>query len=366
MQLGLPQLDAHLRKGRLAAVYTLHGDEPLLLQEAADAVRAAARAQGFAERNVFSASGARFDWSGVLAALGSQSLFAKRRIVELAIASGKPGKDGSDALQRLVRMLPDDASTLCLVLLPRLDKATRASGWFGALDGAGVSVSIEPVERNVLPAWIAERLARQGQRVESGEAGQRALNFFADRVEGNLLAAHQEVQKLALLYPKGELGFEQIERAVADVARFDVFELSEAVLSGRAARAQRMLDRLQAEGVAAVLAHHALAEEIRALKRIGDALATGRPLPLALRENRVWGRRERLFERVLPRLDEARLAQLLLAAHRADGIVKGLKVPGWPADGWHALRRLALLLCSACAAPRPARSAASIARKMTA
>ena len=347
MQVARSQLDSHLKKG-FKAVYTLHGNEPLLAQEAADAVRAAARRQGFTERKVFTVAGARFDWSGVLAALGSQSLFAQAQIVEIRIPSGKPGKDGAEALQRLAKSAAADDSTLCLVLLPRLDRETRASAWFGALDAAGVNVPIEPVERAGLPAFLAERLARQDQRVAAGEAGQRALTFFADRVEGNLLAAHQEVQKLALLHPPGELTFEQIERAVLDVARFDVLKLSEAVLAGQALRVQRMVDGLEAEGVAAVLVHNELARTIRALKQVKDATTQGVALPMALRKSGVWGVRERLFERVLPRLPAAALARLLLAAHRADGIVKGIKAPDWPQQPWGALHRLAMMLCEAC------------------
>jgi DNA polymerase-3 subunit delta len=176
------------------------------------------------------------------------------------------------------------------------------------------------------------------------------LNFFADRVEGNLLAAHQEIQKLGLLYPAGELSLAQVESAVLNVARYDVFKLSEAVLSGQLARVLRMLEGLQAEGEAAVLVHYTLAEEIRALKRVKDAMAAGRPLPMALREQRIWGAREKLFERVLPRLSGPRMAQLLQNAHQVDGIVKGLKVADWPTDPWQALQRLALRLASACTA----------------
>ena len=200
------------------------------------------------------------------------------------------------------------------------------------------------MERAALPHWIAQRLAAQGQRVAAGEQGQRTLQFFADRVEGNLLAAHQEIQKLALLYPEGELAFEQVEQAVLNVARYDVFKLSEAVLSGQLARAMRMLDGLQAEGEAEVLVHWALAEDIRSIKRVKDAMAAGKPLPMALRENRVWGPKERLMERLLPRVSDAQAAQLLQSAHTVDGIVKGLRHPDWPQDSWQALRQLAVQL----------------------
>ncbi len=348
MQVATAQLEAHLAKG-LRSLYTLHGDEALLVQEAADLIRATARAQGYTERSVFTVAGAHFDWGEVLAAGGSMSLFADRQMVEVRIPSGKPGKDGSAALQQLADAARGNDSVLTLVLLPRLDKATRSSAWFAALDGQGVSLQIDSVERQALPQWIAQRLSQQQQRVLPGEEGQRTLQFFADRVEGNLLAAHQEIQKLGLLYPAGELSFEQVESAVLNVARYDVFKLSEAVLAGNAPRVQRMLDGLQAEGESEVLVHYTLAEDIRALKRVKDAVSLGQPLPMAMREQRVWGLKERLFERVLPRLTPMALDNLLHAAHTVDGLVKGLKAPDWPVDNWQALHRLAMMLCRACA-----------------
>jgi len=348
MQLALPQLQAHLQKG-LRSLYTLHGDEALLVQEAADAIRAAARQQGYTERSVHVVSGAHFDWSEVLAAGGSMSLFAERQILEIRVPTGKPGKEGSPMIQQLAQSAEGNDSTLTLFILPRLDSATKKGAWFGALERFGVSLQIDSLERAQLPQWIAQRLKLQNQSVASGQDGQNCLQFFADRVEGNLLAAHQEIQKLSLLYPAGELTHAQVESAVMNVARYDVFKLSEAVLAGQVARVQRMLDGLQAEGEAAVLVHYTLAEDIRALKRVKDAMAEGRPLPMALREQRIWGAREKLFERVLPKLSTARLAQLLKNAHQVDGIVKGLKVADWPTDPWQALQRLALRVSSACA-----------------
>ena len=343
MQVALAQLTAQLQRG-LASLYVLHGDEALLQQEAADAIRAAARAQGYTERSSFTVAGAHFDWGAVLAAGGSLSLFADRQIIEIRIPSGKPGKDGSVALQQIAEGARGNDSTLTLVQLPRLDKATKTGAWFGALDAVGVAVQIDPIERGALPQWIAQRLGVQGQRVAAGEEGQRTLQFFADRVEGNLLAAHQEISKLGLLYPPGELSQAQVEAAVLNVARYDVFKLSEAVLAGQVLRVQRMLDGLEAEGEAPVLVHWALAEDIRALKRVKDAMNAGRPLPMALRENRIWGTKERLFERILPRAGDAQLARLLQSAHLVDGIVKGLKQPDWPVHPWQALQRLAFQL----------------------
>lgn len=323
-------------------MYTLHGDEPLQLQEAADAIRAAARAAGHSERSVHTVQGAHFDWSSVLAAGGSFSLFADKKLVEIRIPSGKPGKDGSAAIQQLAENAAQDDSTLTIITLPRLDAATKKGAWFGALDANGVTIQIDPIERAALPQWIAQRLARQNQRVASGEAGQRTLQFFADRVEGNLLAAHQEIQKLGLLQPEGELSFEVVEQAVLNVARYDVFKLSEAVLSGNLPRAMRMMDGLQAEGTAEVLVHWTLSEDIRNLKRAKDALASGQPLPMVLRSLRIWGNKEKLFERVVPRLSANAAVRLLHSAHVVDGIVKGLPADNWPSDSWQALRKLAV------------------------
>ena len=351
MQVRADQLPQHLAKG-LRPLYTVWGDEPLLAQEAGDAIRAAARAAGCTERQVHTVSGAHFDWSSLLGASQAMSLFSDRQLIEIRIPGGKPGKDGSEALQRYCEQLGDEVVTL--IQLPRLDRTQQSSGWFSALDAAGVTVRVDPVERKALPQWIAQRLALQGQRVQGGDEGLRTLAFFADRVEGNLLAAHQEIQKLGLLYPPGELGFEQIEAAVLNVARYDVFKLGEAVLAGQVARALRMLEGLQAEGEAAVLVHWTLAEDIRALKRVRDAVSGGKPLPMALRENRVWGVRERLFERAVPLLTDNGLAALLDAAQVCDGLVKGLRHPDWPLDAWESLRRLVLMLIEQIGSAAPA------------
>lgn len=352
MQLRLDQLAAHLQKaaGALKPIYTLYGDEPLLVQEGGDAVRQAARAAGYTERQVHTVTGAYFDWSSLLGAASEMSLFGDKQFIEIRIPSGKPGKDGSQALQQYCETAQGNDGVVTLVTLPRLDKTQQGSAWFTALDGIGMTLRCDPIERQQLPLWIAQRLAAQGQQVEPGEAGQRTLAFFADRVEGNLLAAHQEIVKLGLLHPPGTLTIEQIEEAVVDVARFNVFKLSEAVLSGQIERTLRMIDGLEAEGEAAVLVHWALAEDILALHRARAALDGGKPLPMVLREQRVWGPRERLFERILPRVKAPALARLVASASTVDGIVKGLRHPQWPEDPWEALRRLALQLAKVASA----------------
>ena len=348
MQIRPDQLELQLGRG-LKRLYTVHGDEPLLAQEAADAIRSAARAAGWTERQVFTVSGAHFDWSSVLGAAQAQSLFADRQLIEIRIPTGKPGKEGSEALlrycERVVQHGSDDVLTL--VQLPKLDHQQLKAAWFTALDASGHTVRVETLDRKGLPAWLAQRLSRQGQRVKTGEEGQRTLAFFADRVEGNLLAAHQEIQKLALLHAPGELTFVQVEAAVLNVARFDVSKLSEAVWTGNLARTLRILDGLRHEGEAVVMVHWTLAEDIRALARGRAALDDGKPLPLALREARVWGPKEKLFERVLPLLAAAASARLLDAASVCDGICKGLPHPQWPPTGWDALKRLALLALDA-------------------
>ena len=349
MQLAAAQLPQHLQKG-LKSLYTLHGDEALLIQEAADAIRAEARKQGYTERVVHTVAGAHFDWSEVLASGGSMSLFGDKQIVEVRIPSGKPGKEGSPAIQQMAQSAQGNDGVLTLFILPKLDKMSKTGAWFGALESFGVTIEVPEIERRALGPWLTQRLALAGLRVKSGEEGERTLKFFADRVEGNLLAAHQEIQKLSLLHPSStaapkELSFEDLEAAVLNVARYDVFKLSEAVLAGNAVRTQRMLDGLQAEGEAEVLVHWAISEDIRNLHRVRSLMDEGKPLPMALQEARVWGIKQRLYERILPRLTALDSANLLHAAHQVDGIVKGLKSPGWPQQPWAALHQLAGMVC---------------------
>ncbi|MBB2930795.1 DNA polymerase III subunit delta [Paraburkholderia silvatlantica] len=362
MQLRPDALEPHLAKG-LAGLYVVYGDEHLLAQEACDRIRAAARAAGFTDRSVFTVERG-FDWSSLLGASQSMSLFGDRQLVELRIPSGKPGKEGADALKTLAAASNPDV--LMLVTLPRLDAATQKSAWFTALAESGVALKIDPVERAVLPNWIGQRLALQGQRVAPGEDGRRALQFVAERVEGNLLAAHQEIQKLGLLYPQGVLSFEQIHDAVLNVARYDVFKLNEAMLTGDAGRLARMLDGLQGEGEASVLVLWAVVEEIRTLLRIKRGVAAGKPLAMLLRENRVWGPRERLIGPALSRLSEATLERGLALAARLDRQVKGLSGQSradWrnalPPDAWDGLFELAMTVAAPRDSGAQARTAAS-------
>ena len=345
MQLKPEALSAHLqgrgRNGQLAPLYVIAGDEPLLAIETADAIRAAARTAGYSEREVLHAD-ARFDWSRLAAAAGGLSLFAEKRIVELRLPGGKPGKTGGEALRDFAQSPPEDL--LVLITLPRLDRDTRRSAWASALERTAVWIDVERIERNALPEWIGGRLARNGQR-----AGRPALQFIADRVEGNLLAAHQEIGKLALLYPPGELTLEQVTDAVLNVARYDVFSLSPALLAGDAPRALRLLDGLRAEGEPLLLLLWVVAEELRTLLRVQEALAAGQPAASVLRELRVWGPREKLLPAAARRLPAATAAALLARCADIDRLVKGLRAPKRDSDPWLELADIAL----ACAAGDP-------------
>ena len=331
MQLRAEQLEAHLAKS-LAACYTIHGDEPLLALEAADAVRAAARRRGHAEREVFFAERG-FDWSELRHAGASLSLFGGKKIVELRIPSGKPGTQGAEAIAAFCA--DPNPETLLLVSLPRLDRATQNSAWFSALAAAGAVVDVYPVERARLPAWIGERLARQGQR-----AGSEVLEFLTDRVEGNLLAAFQEVQKLALLAPRGELGLEHVQEAVANVARYDAYGASAALLSGDMARYVRVIDGLRGEGEAPSFVLWAIAEDLRALARIQQGVSGGRPVDALLREARVWGPRQAHIKGALRRFAPGPLERALGHAALIDRAIKGVA----KLDPWDEFLKLGLKL----------------------
>jgi DNA polymerase-3 subunit delta len=292
------------------------GDETLLGLEASDRVRARARAEGHTERTVLTAD-TGFKWSELAFASNSQSLFATRRILELRIPTGKPGVDGSEVLQRYCEGLPPD--TITLISLPGLEWRTQKSGWFEALDRAGVLVEAKPVARKALPDWLAGRLRAQNQ-----EADPETLDFIADRVEGNLLAAHQEVQKLGLLLPEGELAAEQVNEAVANVARYDAYDCAAALLAGDTVRYLRVLEGLRGEGESPVFIVWALGEELRALARIQRGLAAGRQIEQLLRENRVWGERQAAMRAAAGRIAPAALARALAHAARIDRAAKGV------------------------------------------
>lgn len=338
MQLRFDALDGHLAK-TLAPLYVITSDEHLLALEAADKVRRAAKAQGFYEREILTVERS-FKWGALLAANQSQSLFGDKKLIDLRIPTGKPGKDGGQALQDYVAHLSPD--NLTLITLPKLDWATQKAAWVSSLQQAAVYIDIPLVERNQLPNWISQRLALQQQ-----SADRQSLDFIADRVEGNLLAAHQEIQKLALLHPAGKLSFEQIHDAVLNVARYDVFKLNEAMLAGDVARLSRMLNGLKGEGEALPLVLWAMAEEIRTLLKLKSGMQQGRPLSALLKEYRIWGPREKLMDPALRRISLQTLQTALQEASQVDKMVKGLRAKAFAGDAWDALLQLGLKVASA-------------------
>lgn len=335
MKLNPAQLAKHLQ-GSLAPVYVVSGDEPLLCQEACDAIRAACRQRDFSERQVFNAE-ANFDWGLLLEAGASLSLFAEKRLLELRLPSGKPGDKGAAALQEYLQRPPED--TVLLVTLPKLDGATQKTKWAKALiDGeAAQFIQIWPVDVHQLPQWIRQRLSQAGLA-----ASQDAVDLIAARVEGNLLAAAQEIEKLKLLADGNQLDAATVQAAVADSARFDVFGLIDATLAGEAAHSLRMLEGLRGEGVEPPVILWALAREIRQLAGIAQQFGQGVPLDKAFAQCRppVWDKRRPLLTRALQRHSGNRWNQLLQDAQLIDAQIKG-QAQG---DAWNGLARLALLL----------------------
>jgi DNA polymerase-3 subunit delta len=317
-------------------------DEPLLATEATDALRAAARAAGYTER-ISLVMDARSDWSAITPATCSGSLFGERRLLEIKIPSGKPGKTGGDTLTRLAEQIRSqpDPPILVVILLPRLDKTTRDSRWAQALAHAGIMVDLLTIERLRLPFWIEARLVRQNQRLDKA-----TLQWLADKVEGNLLAAHQEIQKLGLLYPEGELTAPEVERAVLNVARYDVFKLRDAMLAGEAARVVRVIMGLRAEGEALPLVLWAVGDEIRLLARLSHARAQGQNVTELMRRLRIFGTHERLVLQALTRVPPGAWPIAVRHAHEVDRLIKGLTVSGRLLDPWEEMTRLALRIAA--------------------
>jgi len=303
----------------LAAVYAVLGDEPLLLLEAADAVRAAARKQGFVEREVYE-PGRSFDWSELRHAGASLSLFGGKKIVELRLASGKPAAQASEAIVAWCQQ--PNPETLLLLSMPRPEGGGWwEAPWFLALDKAGVIVEVQPVPRSALPGWLQKRLARQKQ-----SASRDALEYLADRVEGNLLAAHQELQKLALLAPEGELSLDTVREAVADVARYDTMAAAEALLTGDTARYMRVLEGLRGEGEATT---HLLFTVSNALFAMAYGGYANKPTQALLERARRYPR--------------AKLEQAISRAAQIDRAIKGVG----SGEPWEAFARLGLELHAA-------------------
>ncbi|MCY1265870.1 DNA polymerase III subunit delta [compost metagenome] len=335
MKLNPAQLAKHLQ-GNLAPVYVVSGDEHLLCQEACDAIRTACRERDFAERQVFNAE-ANFDWGQLIEAGASLSLFAEKRLLELRLPSGKPGDKGAAILLEYLRRPPED--TVLLISLPRLDGSTQKTKWAKALIDGDVAqfIQIWPIDAHQLPQWIRQRLSQAGLA-----ASQEAVELIAARVEGNLLAAAQEIEKLKLLAEGNQIDVDTVQAAVADSARFDVFGLIDAALNGEAAHSLRMLEGLRGEGVEPPVILWALAREIRQLAGFAQQHSDGMPMDRVFASARppVWDKRRPLLGKALQRHTAARWSQFLLDAQLIDAQIKG-QAPG---DPWNGLARLTLLV----------------------
>ncbi len=328
MNVRAEQLEAQLAKG-LAPVYLISGDEPLQQGEACDTIRQSTREQGFSERQVMHVE-AGFDWNALLAEANALSLFAEQKLIELRIPSGKPGTEGSKALLTYLERPPGD--TVLLIISGKLDKNAQKAKWFKAVDKVGVSVQVWPVDGQQMPGWIEQRLRARGLQPEAGAAA-----LLAERVEGNLLAAAQEVEKLVLSCADGVLSVERVEEAVANSARFDVFGLVDTALLGDVPHLMRMFEGLRAAGAEPLGLLWILAREIRSLADMAAQMQAGAPLDRVMA--RVWGKRKTAVRAGLQRHSALRWQQMLRRAGRIDRLAKGA-----PGNAWDELLQLCLLM----------------------
>ncbi|MCJ8170662.1 DNA polymerase III subunit delta [Atopomonas sediminilitoris] len=337
MKLNSNQLSRHLN-GDLLPIYVVSGDDPLLSQEACDAIRQQARSQGFSERDVFHVDNQHFDWSQVLQAGNSLSLFADKRLMELRIANGKPGDSGAKAILSLLERPPED--TLLLLILPKLDGTTARSKWAKALQESPASgfIQLWPIEAHQLPQWISQRLAQGGL-----SATPEAIEVLCQRVEGNLLAAAQEVEKLKLLADGTQVTLDTIQASVGESARYDVFGLVDALLAGDAEHVLRMLQGLRGEGVEPPVLLWALSRELRNLASLAQLTNGGLPFDRACSQMKppIWDKRKPLVSRALNRLSSDRWSALLQDAQHIDAQIKGQAA----GDPWLLLSQVCLKMC---------------------
>jgi DNA polymerase-3 subunit delta len=308
------QLSSHLKKS-LAPCYLVTGDEHLLVSEALDEIRAAAKTRGFGTRELHVAT-TGFDWGQLTASTSNMSLFAEQRIVELRLPTGKPGRSGGQAIVDLVEQAGPEL--LFVVTAPKLDKGSTNAKWAKAMDQKGVSLPVWPITLRELPGWIANRMRQAGLQPDRD-----AVAMIADRVEGNLLAAGQEIEKLRLLLGEGKVTAEDVHGAVANSSRFDVYNLADAAMAGDAPRAVRILGGLKAEGVEPVIVMWALTRELRTLATLDDAVRQGTDLGSAMQAARVWNNRQGLMRSCIGRHQQGDFHRMLKASGRADAAAKG-------------------------------------------
>lgn len=321
MKISGDNLASALARG-LAPIYLISGDDPLLVNEAADAVRARARSDGFTERDLHVVERG-FDWNTLLADSRAMSLFAERKIIEIRMTNPTPGEQGGSAIVELAEQSSPD--NVVLVITGKMDGRTQSSKWVSAIEKHGTVVQIWPLDLNRLPGWIRDRLSRHGLQADAAAAA-----VLAERVEGNLLAAHQEVEKLALLLPSGPVTTQAVLDAVADSARFDVLQLGEAAMRGQVTRALRILEGLRGEGVDAVLALWAINKDLQWIARVQHLMRNGQSADSAMNAVYVWRPRQAAMKQALARLKGDAVRELLLDAGRVDRAIKGvLRADAW-------------------------------------
>lgn len=332
MRLKPEQLASHLKQN-LAPVYLVSGDEPLQHMETCDAIRAAARGQGYDERKVLEVERG-FNWDTLAQEAAAMSLFAEKRLIELRFGSG-PGNDGGPVLVEYCSQPPEDC--VLLISAGRIDKRSQQTKWFKAVDSAGVTISIWPVDMAQLPGWISQRCRQRGLRVETD-----AAELIAQRVEGNLLAAAQEIEKLRLLAGNDEyIDTGAVLAAVADSARYDAFTLINSAYQGDLKRALRMLRGLRDEGVEAIAIYGALMWQLRRTCTLAHARAGGESESSIFSRYRIFDKQQAPFRQIFKRLSATELDRLLAAAGHIDGQLKGYASGDpWQSLGW-LLSRLA-------------------------
>ena len=331
-----PEKLADQLQQKLLPVYLVSGDEPLLLQECCDQIRQKARAENCNEREIIEGGVSNFNWQDILHSASNMSLFADRKLIELRLPNGKPGAEGSKALCEYLDIASGD--DVLLIVSGKIDKQSTNSKWYKALDKAGVTVQVWPVDAKNLPRWLQQRVRNAGMSIDDD-----ALRLLCERMEGNLLAAVQEVEKLKLLAADSKITMQTVTEAVSDNARYNLFDMADNALKGNASVSLRMLYGLRAEGTEPPVVLWALVREIRTLYEVQLDCDSGQSAQQALSSRRVWQNRMPLMQAALTRHNTHSLSLLLEQAARADGSIKGF------ADGkpWDNLSRLVITLCRA-------------------
>jgi len=319
-------------KSRLRKLYIVSGDEQLLVQETTDYIRRALRSYGFMGRELFHAE-VGFKWTSLLQSTVSMSLFAEKKLVEVRLPSGKPGDLGGKILTEVLDQLNED--TVLLLVLPKAGQDVQRSRWFKALETEGAFVQIWPIEAKNLPRWLTNRFQQAGLKVT-----REALQLMADRVEGNLLAAVQEIERLRLIAVDGRVDVQEVMDGVADSARYDVFRLLDAAIAGDAVRSIRMIRGLKAEGLEIMFILAMVAREIRNLEKMKTGLESGQSRDTVFKQARVWKNREALVSRFLDRQQVDSLRQMVSSTGQIDRVVKGLDL----GDPWRDLQEVLLCL----------------------